>query len=191
MTRSTRSASTSGSTSNHRSHQWVVIDFWSNWLDKIDPEHVELILGQMLYGIIKGRLFHEYGRLVQYFVTDDDSVATTVEGKLRYLDDIFEACHRNLVYLEGVLAQFRDYDIYVRDVSYDRSARNVSFLITHEDPGLLRRDSPLSDIPRQRRYDGRPFVQDRRDLQDVPRVAEREGSGRAQLRRGRPHQSSF
>jgi hypothetical protein len=109
-----------------------VIDFFSRWLDNFDQEDIQLILGQMIYGLIRNTLFFEYGRLVQHFVDNDDSVALNAEVKLKYVDEIFAECHRNIHALERILSIYRDHEFHVTDVEYDKVARNVSFLITNE-----------------------------------------------------------
>lgn len=140
----------------------VTIDFFSRWLDHFDLGDVELILGQMIYGLIRGRVFFEYGRLVQYFIETDDSVALSQEVKLKYVDEIFAECHRNIASLEKILSIYSEMNIHVSEVVYDKAARNVSFLITTErEVRYTRRERDFPGVRGERLNDARSLLRRR------------------------------
>lgn len=146
----------------------MIIDFFSRFLDRLPDdewklvrEEVELIIGQLVFGLITNSIFHQYGRLVEYFVQKDTSAWTDPLVKLKYVDEIFEECHRNMNYLDSVLSIYRGYDIEVEDVVYDRAANNVSFRITHRVFGYNGRRSDLQGIHGERCAHGRPLLRRR------------------------------
>ncbi len=143
----------------------VLLECPSPLLAKIDPDDTELVLAQVVYGLIMDRVFIEYGRLVEYFVNRDDSAAATLEEKLKYIDDIFVQCHANIQFLKDALRPYRDSDVTITDVKYDSSSEHVSFTLSLARPDTdLRRGTALYRAARRPRPDGRPLLRFMRDL---------------------------
>lgn len=140
----------------------IIIDFFSRWLEHFPREEVELILGQMIYGLINNTMMQQYGLLVKYFIDTDDSECSAPLLKLKHVDEIFEECYRNLTSLDKTLSVYRGHMIHVSDVVYDKVAGNVCFLITNERE--MRAAGWVSGIPgvyRERCPHGRPLVRRR------------------------------
>lgn len=135
----------------------VIIDFFSRWLEHFREEDVELILGQMIYGLINNTMMQQYGLLIRYFIENDDSVASDAMLKLKHVDEIFEECYRNLAMLDTTLSVYRGMNIHVSEVVYNKVIGNVSFLITDErEIRLLRRRGDLPRVCGERCHNGRP-----------------------------------
>lgn len=137
----------------------IIIDFFSRWLEHFPTEEVELILGQMIYGLINNSMMRQYGLLVKYFIDTDDSAVVPPALKLKHVDEIFEECHRNLMMLDKTLSVYRGHNIHVSNVVYDKVAGNVRFLITNErEIRLDGRLRSLSRLHRERGGDGRSLL---------------------------------
>lgn len=137
----------------------VVIDFFSRYLDRFELEDIQLILGQMIFGLIHGQLMQQYGKLVAYFVRENDSACLTSALKLTYVDEIFAECQRNLGSLDTLLKVYRHHDVVIEDVHYNRDDHYVSFVITTERAFCThRRRKSISRFDRELGNDGRTHV---------------------------------
>lgn len=137
----------------------VIIDFRTKRLDHVDPEIIELTIGQVLYGMIRNSAQEQYGRLVQWVVSNDDSAVVPLSDKLKYIDEIFEECYRNTRQLQASLRPYRDFSFEIDDVSYDREGENVRFTIRKEGTTpYFRRHTPAATLHRKSIDDVRPRV---------------------------------
>lgn len=140
----------------------VIIDFDANDLDEVPTDDIELIIGQLLYGVLTNSAEQQYGLLVKYFVDEGDGPGHTPLSKLTYVDKIFMECHRNVAYFEAFITAYHGLDVHITDVTYDKVGCNVSFRITRErEDRATRWRSNLPRVDRKLCPHGRPLLRRR------------------------------
>lgn len=140
----------------------VVIDFKSRWLTTLCEEDVNLVLGQVIYGVITNSVMRQYGRLLEFFFRLDDSAVRPMNDKLKYVDDLFEECHRNTVNLRDSLSAYRNTDFQIDDVSYNAEGQYVTFTLAEQQPfDNIRRSVHLPEIDRKPFNNGRSLLRRR------------------------------
>lgn len=110
----------------------IIIDFFVNALDDVPTDDIELIVGQLLYGVITNSATEQYGLLVKYFVDNGEGPGHSPLTKLTYVDKIFMECHKNVAEFEALVTAYHGHEVHITDVTYDKVGCNVSFRITRE-----------------------------------------------------------
>lgn len=132
-----------------------MLDFFPKWLADFSDEDIELVVGQVVYGLIMGELFQQHGMLVKYFVREvpDDSLDVNQSLKrLAEIDDLFTCCHANLKSIESALGPYMGLEVDIHGVLYDRSSQAVMFTISSaRETSHSERCSSVSRVRRERR----------------------------------------